>query len=244
MSSDQRSFDGAVAVVTGASSGIGRSVAQALARLGAQVIASGRSSDRLEEAGQGLEGNWISMPGDLRSESYLQRLQARAAEHALDVLVHAAAQYVSGSIDEVPAERLDELYETNVRAPYALTRALLPALRRRSGQVVFVNSSAVNSANPANRAAYTATKAALRALADAIRGENNALGVRVISIYPGSTATPMQEGIARDEGRPFRPFELLQPGDVARTILHALQLPRTAEVTDVHIRPMSKRSDS
>jgi NADP-dependent 3-hydroxy acid dehydrogenase YdfG len=86
--------------------------------------------------------------------------------------------------------------------------------------------------------AYAATKHALKALADALRQEVNADGVRVISVYPGRTATPLQEVLHAQEGKPYFPERLLQPRDVAAAVLHALGMDRTAEVTDIRVRPM------
>jgi NADP-dependent 3-hydroxy acid dehydrogenase YdfG len=104
---------------------------------------------------------------------------------------------------------------------------------------VFVNSSlGLNSR--AGVAGYAATKHALKAIADALRAEVNPDGVRVISIYPGRTATPQQRIIHEKEGKPYRAEYLLQPEDVARALLDSLLLPRTAEVTDINIRPMHK----
>jgi len=118
-----------------------------------------------------------------------------------------------------------------------VTQALLPALGRGSGQVVFLNSSSGVAAR-GGLAAYAASKHALKALADSLRDEVNTLGVRVLSLYPGRTATPMQEALFAHEGRPFTPERLLQPEDVAKALLAAVELPRTAEVTDLHLRPM------
>jgi NADP-dependent 3-hydroxy acid dehydrogenase YdfG len=86
------------------------------------------------------------------------------------------------------------------------------------------------------------TKHALKALADGLRHEVNAEGVRVLSVYMGRTATPMQREVHVSEGVDYRPLELLQPDDVAEAILSALTLPRTAEVTDIYVRPMRKTS--
>jgi NADP-dependent 3-hydroxy acid dehydrogenase YdfG len=112
-------------------------------------------------------------------------------------------------------------------------------LKVRRGQIVFINSSSGLTAKP-NSAPYNATKHALKAIADSLRAEVNAFGVRVISVYLGRTASEMQERIHRAEGKPYRPELLLQPEDVAAVIMNALALPRTAEVTDIHIRPMNK----
>jgi len=126
-----------------------------------------------------------------------------------------------------------------VRGPYLLTQCLLPLLRRRPGQVVFINSSAGLTAR-ANVGQYAATKHALKAVADSLRDEVNRDGVRVLSVFPGRTATPTQEALHRLEGRPYRPERLLQPADVAAVVVHALGLPRTAEVTEIKIRPLVK----
>jgi NADP-dependent 3-hydroxy acid dehydrogenase YdfG len=86
--------------------------------------------------------------------------------------------------------------------------------------------------------AYAASKHALRAVADGLRDEVHARGVRVISVFPGRTATPMQEEVQRYEGNDYDPERFLQPDDVAAAVLNALALPRTAEITDLHVRPM------
>jgi NADP-dependent 3-hydroxy acid dehydrogenase YdfG len=112
-------------------------------------------------------------------------------------------------------------------------------LKLQRGQVVFINSSSALTAKPSS-AQYDATKHALKAVADSLRGEVNQLGIRVLSVYLGRTATEMQERIHILEGRPYRPDLLLQPEDVASVVINALSLPDTAEVTDIHIRPMIK----
>ena len=144
-----------------------------------------------------------------------------------------------GPIEHASVMELDNLYRINVRAPYALTKALLPAVRASHGQIVFINSS-VGLVARASVAAYAASKHALKAIADSLRSEVNADGVRVITVYPGRTATPQQQKIHNLEGKQYEPGRLLQPEDVAKAILNALAMPRTAEVTDISIRPMQK----
>ena len=157
----------------------------------------------------------------------------------VDVLIQNAASYVAAPIEQASLVDFDRQYQTNVRAPYILTQALLPMLKAQRGQVVFINSSSGMAAKPLS-AQYDSTKHALRALADSLRGEVNAHGIRVLSVYLGRTASEMQKHIYKLEGKPYRPELLLQPEDIASVILNALSLPRTAEVTDVHIRPMIK----
>jgi short-subunit dehydrogenase len=131
------------------------------------------------------------------------------------------------------------MLHSNLRSPFVLTRRLLPSLLRAQGDVVFMNSSAVF--NPrADNSAYTASKAALKSFADCLRAELNPGGVRVLTVYPGRTATPMQAEIFAAEGRPYRPELLLQPEDVASSVLGAILLPRTAELTELQIRPALK----
>jgi short-subunit dehydrogenase len=115
----------------------------------------------------------------------------------------------------------------------------LPLLKMQKGQIVFINSS-VGLVSKANLSQYAATKHALRAFADSLREEVNEMGIRVLSVFPGRTATPMQEMIFNWEGKDYPPTRLLQPQDVAAVVIHALSLPRTAEVTDISIRPMAK----
>jgi NADP-dependent 3-hydroxy acid dehydrogenase YdfG len=113
----------------------------------------------------------------------------------------------------------------------------LPALRASLGQIVFVNSS-VGLRARAGVGQFSATQHALRALADTLRAELNSEGIRVLNVFPGRTATERQRKIFRDEGRPYKPEQLLQPEDIATLIVDALALPRTAEVMDLRIRPM------
>jgi NAD(P)-dependent dehydrogenase (short-subunit alcohol dehydrogenase family) len=171
----------------------------------------------------------------------IRGLASRLAGDAgsIDVLVHGAGVHAVGQVSSLPVEELDRQYRTNVRAPYLLTQLLIPMLESAAGQIVFVSSSAVRRA-VAGVGAYAATKHAVRALADALREELNPRGIRVLTVYPGRTAGPMQETLHQLEGRPYRLDRLLQPDDVAAIILNALSLPRSAEVTDIDIRPMLK----
>ncbi len=233
-----------VAVVTGAGSGIGRATAVGLAREGARVFGVGRNQSRVRSAAveAGAAAGRIEVfEADLTTDERLQDIAARLAEKCavLDILVHSAGVHAVGSVASMPIEELDRQYKTNFRAPYLLTRALIPMLERAGGQIVFLNSSAVRRA-VAGRAAYAASKHALRGLADALREELNPHGIRVLTVYPGRTASSMQEALHRLEGQPYNPERLLQPEDVAAIIMDVLSLPRTAEVTDLHIRPMLK----
>jgi NADP-dependent 3-hydroxy acid dehydrogenase YdfG len=108
------------------------------------------------------------------------------------------------------------------------------------GQVVFVNSSAALSAKRPDVGQYSAMKHALKAIADSLREEVNPKGIRVLTVYLGRTATPMQAAIYQREGGEYHPEALLQPEDVASVVVQTLLLPSTAEVTDISMRPMQK----
>ena len=233
-----------VAVVTGAGSGIGRASALALAAQGASLTLVGRRHERLtavaEHAGRAAHVCAADLSSDAGIHEVVERV--RGDHGALDILVHSAAIFTRGSTGETSPEALDEQYRTNLRAPFALTGRLLDLFRPDRGQVVFINSTAGLS-RTGGVSAYGSMKHALRAVADAFRDEVNARGIRVLSVFVGRTATPMQRELHRLEGRAYRPERLLQPDDVATMVLHALAMPRTAEVTDITIRPLAKLDD-
>jgi short-subunit dehydrogenase len=237
-------FAGQRAVVTGASSGIGQAIAAGLARRGAALWVVGRSRARLEQALCAAASSAASVSAIEADLGAAEGATAAAAEllrqlDGVDILVHCAGAISLGPIASAPVEPLDEQYYVNLRAPYVLTQALLPLLRNSQGQVVLVNSTAGLKAN-AMAAQYSATKHGLKALADALRDEENRHGVRVLSIFSGRASTPMQRAVAGWEGKGFYPEYLLQPDDVAAALLQSLALPRTAELTDLSLRPFRK----
>jgi NADP-dependent 3-hydroxy acid dehydrogenase YdfG len=231
-----------IVVITGGGTGIGAAVALALAEETTKIYLIGRRLGVLETVAakaRALGAEATCYSADLASESGQLELTRRLTSELshIDVLVQNAAICVPSPVDRACLEDFDRHYRTNVRAPYALTRALLPMLKARHGHVVFINSSSGISAKPMF-AQYDSTKHALRAIADSLRAEVNADGIRVLSVYLGRTATDMQARLRQVTGTPYRPELLLQPQDVASLIRNVLSLPRTAEVTDVHIRPM------
>ena len=234
-------FAGQVALVTGASGAIGGALATALARQGAQVILVGRDRARLETAASrlaGLEGGVREIAVcdfDVPLEPARLAERLRQAPSGLDILAHTAGLFIEGDLEPADDLAFARLLRVNLQAPLELTRGLLPLLRERQGQIVFVNSSVV-----ARRGVglYAASKHALRAVADSLRDEVNGEGVRVVSVYPGRTASAMQQAVHRAEGKAYDPARLVQPEDVAQAVVGALALERTAEITDLHLRPM------
>ena len=141
-----------------------------------------------------------------------------------------------GPVSELPAEVWRRTLDVNLAAPAELTRLALPALRAARGRVVFVNSGAGLNAS-ASWSAYAASKFGLRALADALRAEERGSGVGVTSVFPGRTATPMQQKVHEQEGVEYDEAEWIRPESVVAAILTALDLPRDADLTDVRVRP-------
>jgi NAD(P)-dependent dehydrogenase (short-subunit alcohol dehydrogenase family) len=236
------SLPSAVALVTGATSGIGKALATRLASDGATVYVVGRRVEALELAYRDFahHSNVRPIACDLAVDSDIEQLSrtVRRDSDRLDILAHCAGTIALGALESMPIDQLDFHYRLNTRTPLLLTQQLLSPLRRANGQIVFINSTVGISIKP-GVGAYAASKHALRALADTLRAELNPT-VRVLTVYPGNTATPMQQRIQEALGKAWRPNDLLQPADVAATIVNALTLPRTAEVTDIHIRPLNK----
>lgn len=235
---------GKTALVTGGSGGIGQAIALALAERGVAVFLSGRDAGRLEAAEEAVRALGVeagALARDLGGDGAVEELAAAAHDRfgGIDLLVHSSGAYAAGTVADTPAAALDRQMAVNLGVPYRLTRRLLPALVERRGQIVVLNSSA--AVRPGGGlAAYAASKAALRAFADALRDEVNPMGVRVLAVFPGRTASAMQQEVHRFEGKEYAPERLLQPEDVAAMVVAALALPPTAEVTDLHIRPMRK----
>ena len=157
-------------------------------------------------------------------------------------MLHVAGVVDLNPVGAAPLAQWREQLDVNLVAPALLTRACLPAVRRTRGTVVFVNSSAGLTAS-ASWAAYAASKFGLRALADSLRAEEVEHGVRVTTVFPSRTATPMQEKVHEQEGGTYDSSRWIRPETVAQTILHVLDLPPDATIPEVTVRPVVPRAD-
>lgn len=213
-------------LITGATSGIGRIVAERLRDRGDDLVLVVRDPARAADFPDAEV-----IVADLSDPA---ALEAITVDGELDSVVQAAGVVDLGPVAELPAATWVEQLTVNTIAPALLTRACLPALRRAKGTTVFVNSGAGLRANP-QWSAYAASKFGLRALADSLREEEPEL--RVTTVFPGRTATPMQERTHQLEGKEYDPSKWIRPETVADAILRAIDLPRDAAIPEIVIRP-------
>ncbi len=215
---------GAVALVTGGSSGIGAATARALAASGAQVLVSGRDTGRLAQVAQ--EAGGTALTADLAAPDGPAALAeaARQAAGGIDILVNNAGVGWAGPLTEIAPEKVAELVTVNLTAPMQLTRLLMPGMVERGrGRVVFVSSIA-GATGVRGEAVYSATKAGLGYFAESLAYELDSRGVGVSVVVPGVIDTPFFERRGRAYGRK-RPGPL-PPQRVAGAIVTALERDR------------------
>ncbi|MBM9503834.1 SDR family oxidoreductase [Actinacidiphila acididurans] len=225
-----------VHLITGAGSGIGAAVARRLLARGDELWLLARDAGRAQQLAEQFPGAY-TLVGDLAEPARLSwALSHQAPPDRLDSLLHVAGVVELGPVGDLTPKIWNETLAVNLVGPAELTRLLLPQLRLSRGHVVLVNSGAGLFAH-AEWSAYAASKHGLKALADSLRAEERPNGVRVTSVYPGRTATPMQEKVHRQEGKSYDADRWIDPESVATAVLTALDLPRDAELTDLTVRP-------
>lgn len=223
-------------LITGAGSGIGELVARALADRGEDLVLLARNEQRAADLRSAFPSS-TTVVADLGSTE----LETALADHGpapdhLDSIVHAAGIAELDTVENIAvADFLDTLM-VNLVAPTVLTAWALPGLRAAGGSVVFVNSTSALVANP-SWGAYAASKAGLRSVADSLRTEEAPHGVRVSTVMPSRTATPMQQDVRRQEGGTYDVETYLDPATVAGAIVSVIDLPRDASVPDIVLRP-------
>jgi NAD(P)-dependent dehydrogenase (short-subunit alcohol dehydrogenase family) len=194
MADPRGELDGKIAIVTGASSGIGAAIAVAMAEAGAQVVGTGRDEDRLAAVAKGIDergGACRAVALDLTNAGACPRLveEAVGAFGRIDCLVHSAGIFWPKPFPETTLDDLDRQWELNVRVPFELSQVALPHLGDGSS-IIFVSSIAGYTGFP-NSSAYCATKGAIELLTRALAVELAPRGIRVNCIAPGNVATPM-----------------------------------------------------
>jgi clavulanate-9-aldehyde reductase len=240
---DLTELSGKVALVTGASKGIGRATALSLAREGADIVAAARSGDllgALRGEVEALGRRCLAQPCDVTQREQCERLVRQAAEAlgGIDILVNNAGVGYSGAVIDSDPDEAERMLKVNVLGVYLMTRAVLPAMiQRGGGDIVNLGSVAGVKYSP-NFAVYSATKFAVRALSEALRNEVQAHNIRVTLVHPGMTRTAFYDSFA-EKGAPI-PVDkgaLLEPDDVADAIRYAVSQPSGVALNEVTIRP-------
>lgn len=225
-------------LITGAGSGIGAAVADLLAQRGDDLVLLARSDSRAES----LAARWPAaqvLVADLADPGTLNGL-GREVDGPLHAVIHVAGVVELGEIARLRLQDLESQLAVNLVAPTVLTREFLPHVREARGTVVFVNSTAGLTAS-AEWGAYAASKFGLRAIADSLRAEERTRGVRVTTVFPSRTATPMQEKVHDQEGKPYVATDWIRPETVAATIAYVLDLPADASIPELTVRPQPPR---
>jgi NADP-dependent 3-hydroxy acid dehydrogenase YdfG len=240
-------LSGRVALVTGASSGIGEATAVALSRAGAKVAVVARRRERLEQlvlrlAAKGSDT--LLIEADLREEGEAQRCVAEteAAFGRLDILVNNAGVMYLEPIADAKPEHWVKMMELNLLAVMLASQAALPGMRkRRDGHIVNVSSTAGRIANP-NASAYAATKFGVVAFSESLRRESYMDNVRVCVIEPGIVETELREHIAHAPTKQSldglaASMRQLTSQDVANAILYVVSQPPHVNINEILMRP-------
>jgi NADP-dependent 3-hydroxy acid dehydrogenase YdfG len=240
-------LDGKVALVTGASSGIGEAAAIALAAEGAKVALSARRADRLDAVEKKIRdagGEAFSIIGDVREEVAANDMVRETRDHfgRLDILVNNAGLMLLGPITNADTEDWRRMVNTNVLGLMYATHAALPIMRaQKSGHIVNISSVAGRTAR-AGSGAYNATKWGVGAFSEALRQEVYQDDIRVTIIEPGAVATELTEHITNPEAKKgvrdwISHMTPLESEDIAAAILYAVTQPARVNVNEILIRP-------
>jgi len=235
-------LNGAIALVTGAGRGIGKTIALTLGRQGATVVLSARTARDLESVQQEIVkagGSAVAIQADLTNDSDIDRLFEETATRfgRLDVLVNNAGIGVFAPVRELSIADFDAMWSLNIRAAFLCSQKAIPLMGQgKSGVIVNVSSLAGKNAFVGG-SGYSATKWALIGFSRTLMLEVREQNIRVITVCPGSVDTsfsPQQKDPARSE-------KILQPQDIADTILAAILLPDRAMVSEIDIRPTNPK---
>ena len=232
-----------VAVVTGASSGLGRHLAAALIDRSAHVFGLARSTDKLNALRDEWGDHFHPVSCDVRNEDQVNATfeTIRNEGGRIDVLINNAGLAQFGPVDEQSTDEWDVQQDTNVRGVFLCTRAAVPTMKQQNadsgfgGHIVNIASIAGLLGNP-NISAYNASKFAVRGFSEAIMKELRDDGIKVSCVYPGSIETEFFDvaGASMTDNP-------LQPKDVAETVLHLIEMPDNHLISEVVMRPLRPR---
>ncbi|MET9028645.1 SDR family oxidoreductase [Nocardia sp. NPDC004168] len=239
---------GRVAVVTGASSGIGAATARRLARSGAKVALLGRRKDRIEELAAELGADALAVVADVGDQQSVRDAAAtvRAAFGPVDLVVANAGVMLAAPFESALTDEWDQMVGTNVTGLLYTGRAfiddlLAAATDGKRADLVLVGSIGGHTVFP-NYAVYTATKAAVAHLTRNLRAEFGPRGVRIKNIEPGFVGTELGDGMQDEQQRSGlaqwrTAIEILEPGDIADAIAYAVDVPRHVNIAEIVVVP-------
>ncbi|MGD1211560.1 MAG: SDR family NAD(P)-dependent oxidoreductase [Candidatus Acidiferrales bacterium] len=235
----QRPLDGKVALVTGASRGIGLAIARSLARMDARLSLCARDPKRLEEASSELQrdgASVVAFPADIRRASDIASLVQKTEQSLgpVDILVNNAGIGYFAPIQEASEANWDAVLDTNLKAVFLLTKAVAPGMiARRGGHVINIASLAGKNSF-AGGGIYCASKWGLLGLTQCMAEDLRPHGIRVSAICPGSVATDFSPHTGRDTSK------MLQPEDVAHAVETILTQTPQSFISKVVLRPTQK----
>ncbi|WP_436903134.1 SDR family oxidoreductase [Halovenus halobia] len=234
-----------VAIVTGASSGIGEATAEALAADGARVVLAARRVEELEALADRIEsdgGEALVVPTDVTEEEDIDALVEETTDEygQIDILVNNAGVMLLEPLERADRSNLRQMVEVNLLGLMNLTHAVLPVMQEQdAGHIVNVSSVAGREAS-ANSSGYNATKFGVNAFTDAVRQEVSGDGIRSTVIEPGAVETELATHIPDEQViEQFAEMDLptLNAGDIARSIVYATSQPQRVDVNEILIRP-------
>jgi len=226
-----------VAIVTGASRGIGRAISVALGAEGATVVLSGRAADALAETASQVAaagGKAETVVTELTDEGSIQNLVRETGDRCgrLHILVNNAGITHSAALAETPTEDLDRCWAVNARAPFILCREALPLLKKAEAGTIINVSSVVGVKGYPLQSAYTASKHALRGMSISLAEELRDSSVRVHVICPGGVDTEMVSRVRPDIAK----ADLIGPGEIAELVVYLVTHRGNAVLDEIHLR--------
>ncbi len=237
----EKQLTGKVAIVTGASRGIGKAICLALAREAATIVLAARSIPKLQEAAEqitSLGGKAHIVVTELTEEESIKNLVRETGEKfgRLDILVNSAGITHSAKLEQTKTEDWQRCMQVNARAPFILCREALPLLRKSEAAYIINIASVVGVKGYPLQSAYTASKHALRgmtiALAEELSQEPNGSNIRVHLLCPGGVDTDMVQKVRPD----IKKDELIKPDEIAELVLYLVTHKGNAVIDELHIR--------
>jgi NAD(P)-dependent dehydrogenase (short-subunit alcohol dehydrogenase family) len=229
---------GKLAVLTGASRGIGRGIAMALARENASLVLNGRDEQRLSATAKELRAAGASvehLAGDVADAGFVDQLFAKALRVCgrIDFLVNNAGAFDAAPLDTFPLEAWDRVIATNLRAPFLCTRAALAIMKKQGGgRIINIGSISASRVRP-NSAAYSASKHGLWGLTQVAALEGREYGVTVCCLNPGNIAVERRlESSAKEDDEP-----MISVADIAEVALLMATLPPNVEMLEAVVLP-------